>query len=603
MAHIQSNGTGGGDFSAGGSWNGGVAPGDDDSWEVLSGDTISFDVDSSGYASGFRQIDVDGTLSQDMSGSYCLKMKAGYAIQGDGTWEIGSTGSPLADGDKLVVALADNALNRIQGNLTIDWHCEHPTDVYVRLSAQEANGQTVLSVDTDVTADAWHVGDPVAICNDNNDNDVEYTTIAAIGAGTITVNDALSATKEQGAFVVLLERPIEVRFNSASASRYGFYNKQNDGDHIECAMRNANAAQGVRGMMNAQNSYFRGVAGNMYYLVNTGTRLVIEDSAIAGSNYAINGLYDSTIRRNLITGSINGAILGAFASLIDTCVLRGNEVGIRRSNATYRNLDLANKRDFWESNGTGHGCELAGTTESYMHDASYNLNDRAALMLYDVRSGGTIQPGRCKGWNPLSELASEAAPANPPASLDYAHKITYDPGSDDRDDWDSFYDFPVYGFAGKALQIKCYVKANTAPSGFTTQPRLQIIDPNEEHGSAGSKLDDDEIADTTDWQTVTLSHTPDYDRPLVLRIIGAAAFAKYLHFAFEVQQPGVGGPFQVVQGCIRLIGPIAGLLYHPGLAAGAARLIGPIAGRAYHPGPCAGAAFPTGPERGATRHG
>ncbi len=65
MAHIQSNGTGGGNWSSTGTWSGGVVPGDGDTAEIVAGDTVTVDSNTTvGATTGTQHgVTIKGTSS------------------------------------------------------------------------------------------------------------------------------------------------------------------------------------------------------------------------------------------------------------------------------------------------------------------------------------------------------------------------------------------------------------------------------------------------------------------------------------------------------------------------------------------------------------
>lgn len=86
MAAITSNGTGGGNWSTGASWTGGVAPVSADTVTIQSGDTIT--KDTAAGANDCASLTVTGTLAIGSNG-----VKVGGALTGDGTVTMGANGS------------------------------------------------------------------------------------------------------------------------------------------------------------------------------------------------------------------------------------------------------------------------------------------------------------------------------------------------------------------------------------------------------------------------------------------------------------------------------------------------------------------------------
>lgn len=213
MATITSNGTGGGNWGTAATWAGGVAPVDDDTVVIASGDTVIFNVDTSSWTAGINGMTITGTLKVSTTTSSYMKMKAATLIVGAGTFNIGESGAgaiPFA----VKFTLTGGAGWYIDGNagLTMTVYGAEPSIKYVKLSADEAIGQTELSVDTDVTGDIWAVGDIIRIDDINKAAESEERVIAAggIAAGAITVTAGLTAAKSTGAVVSLITRNVKI---------------------------------------------------------------------------------------------------------------------------------------------------------------------------------------------------------------------------------------------------------------------------------------------------------------------------------------------------------------------------------------------------------
>lgn len=74
MPTKTSNGTGGGLWGDGATWVGGVIPADQDTVVIASGDTVTFNVDMTGWT-GIAGITVTGTLKASRVTSSYLYMK------------------------------------------------------------------------------------------------------------------------------------------------------------------------------------------------------------------------------------------------------------------------------------------------------------------------------------------------------------------------------------------------------------------------------------------------------------------------------------------------------------------------------------------------
>src|SRR3990167_6084594 len=144
MATITSSASG--NWSAGGTWVGGVIPADDDAVVIAAGHSILMDYDASAL-NGFRTVTITSAavtpaMLYFMSGtSGDLKIRTGYNLLGtsgaakgrllansDGIW--GNTGS-LAFADKAIIDLGATSIINAQ-YLDIALYCTQPTNWYVR---------------------------------------------------------------------------------------------------------------------------------------------------------------------------------------------------------------------------------------------------------------------------------------------------------------------------------------------------------------------------------------------------------------------------------------------------------------------------------------
>ena len=169
-----------GNWSASGTWDVHI-PVDGDDVVIASGHTVVFDVDQSTFTTGVK-VTITGTLTHTTAaGTYCLFAKTGASIVGAGTWNIGTSGTPIPFAAKHTITGAAGWYVDGVAGLTMTVYGAEPSINYVKLSANEAAGQTELSVDTDVTGDIWADGDIIRINNINQNSESEERVIAAGG--------------------------------------------------------------------------------------------------------------------------------------------------------------------------------------------------------------------------------------------------------------------------------------------------------------------------------------------------------------------------------------------------------------------------------------
>ena len=190
-------------------WDGGLTiPQEDDSVTIPSGQTCEYDYNSA-YTTGIAGITITGTLSLTRTaGTYRLFMKAGTTIGGAGTFDCGTSVSPIPAGTNHTITGGAGWYITGATGLTMTAFAVEPTIRYVQLTQEESIGATVLHVDKDVTGDIWKDGDTISIAKVNGSYGVEEKVIATGGitASTITVTTGLTAAKYTYAPVALITR-------------------------------------------------------------------------------------------------------------------------------------------------------------------------------------------------------------------------------------------------------------------------------------------------------------------------------------------------------------------------------------------------------------
>ena len=192
MAVITSNGTGGGNWSAGASWSGGVAPVlGTDSAGIANGDTIV--IDTTGLGCGTDPgSGVDGlTIQSGGILNYATSANSGLTVRGCITVESGGTlydGTQLAIsyGHELIIDCVD-AVNKY--GLTIEDggifkpYGTLPTTWYTTLASDIASAQANVVTTDDVQTD-WGVGDEIAFPPTGDDSRYGETEIRTINSFT-----------------------------------------------------------------------------------------------------------------------------------------------------------------------------------------------------------------------------------------------------------------------------------------------------------------------------------------------------------------------------------------------------------------------------------
>ena len=273
-------------WSSVGTWDTGV-PVDGDDVVIASGHVIEFDANQSAFVTGVK-VTITGTLTHTTAaGSYCLFLKTGASVVGAGTWNIGTSGAPIPFASKhTVTGAAGWYVDGVSG-LTMTVYGAEPTYTSIKLSADEAIGQTELSVDTDVTTDIWAAGDIIRIDDINKAKETEERIIAASGitASTITITAGLTAAKSTGAVVSLITRNIRIIAVGT-------------GSYTICRVGTGSVTKLT-------------VAGGMWYGVNKDMfnacpYLVVSGGTISGNTNGITGCSNLVVSGGVFSGNSNG---------------------------------------------------------------------------------------------------------------------------------------------------------------------------------------------------------------------------------------------------------------------------------------------------------
>jgi hypothetical protein len=242
-----------------------------------------------------------------------LFLKTGASVVGAGTWNIGTSGAPIPFASKHTITGAAGWYVDGVAGLTMNVYGAEPTYTTIKLSADEAAGQTELSVDTDVTGDIWAAGDIIRIDDINKAKESEERIIAAggIATNTITITAGLTAAKSTGAVVSLITR--NIRIIAVGTGSYTIY-RVGTGSVTKLT-----------------------VAGGMWYGVNKGMfnacpYLVVSGGTISGNGDGISSCSNSVVSGGVFSGNSNG-ISNCSNSVVSGGVFSGNSNGISNCSA------------------------------------------------------------------------------------------------------------------------------------------------------------------------------------------------------------------------------------------------------------------------------
>jgi len=189
MAAISSNGTGGGDWSAGASWAGGTAPGDGDHATILAGDTISIDGDITvGNDDATPAIDISGILERASSANdWTLTCKGDISVNNGGEFNIDMS-DDASNWQKVVMncATTDGKFGIIvDDGGKMDWDGASKLYATQLNDADAAASDTTITVDGDITG--WQVDDELVIEGDVA-GQTEKVVIASIASQVVTID-------------------------------------------------------------------------------------------------------------------------------------------------------------------------------------------------------------------------------------------------------------------------------------------------------------------------------------------------------------------------------------------------------------------------------
>ncbi len=482
-------------------WDTGIAPANGDTVNVNGPHNVTFDADMSGWANGVTLIiDSGATLTiKDDGGSYYLMTSAD--ITHDGTMQAGTSASvPFTGTFTLDFNLTASSII-CSGGGVINFYCIEATNKFVKLTAQEPGAETVLAVDTDVTADIWAIGDVVEISEGGGYNDTESDTIAAIAAGTITITGGLAAQKEIDSFVTLVTRNIRI-INSTT-----FAIEDVDNSTINCAVYDC--THGIDGSTTGGNVIGGAIKGNeatgvalkfIYSstinaaLVGTGNGLsycynceVTSDAVVAGCYYSC--LYSRnmvlrgnwTSARHFVSYSSSIVFAATHTKGYLTAIVQSNDIilqdvtidtglqaisiveGITASGCTFQNntRDLADQT----TNGRFYNCLFASGTEFN----NYNDENSRGTWCYVESLNHDQVESAYKAWCVGGIVTSQTA--SPPTGYSIWYELACESAS-----YPCFRQYKIVVLPGTAIEVEGYIRIADAVDHTSYPPALQIID-------------------------------------------------------------------------------------------------------------------------------
>jgi len=546
-------------------WDGGIAvPANGDSVTIPTGQTCIFDYDTSGYADGIAGITITGTLSVSTTTTSYLKMKAATTISGAGTFNVGTSGTPIPFAVKFTLTGGSGWYVQGSGGLTMGVYGAEPTYTYAKLSGAESAGATRLEIDTDLTGDIWANADAIRINNVNKAKDSELRVIGAITSTYIDITAGLTASKIIGSYVCLITRNITItglganllqNFASGKLIIAGgsfvtdfrdilraCINATINGGVYSASENAINNSSGVvvnggvfvsnsYAIYNSQSAIINNV--NMFshnYCFGANSKVIINNGIFAGNlNITINFLdilvYGGSFIGNnfcferssyiLIAG---GSFIGnnTITNLVNNIQITGgsfvsNSGAIFYTSATITGATFTgNTYDIRESQFTAYNQTLTSSPDNYLYG---NLSRN----IYSESINHNNTAGAFKAWTKGGITTSVATPV--PTGFTRSYQLALESAT-----VEGFFNKRVNVPAGKTINLTLHLRKNAS---MTYLPRVWVhILGTEPFTTAGDILHTFTMTNSTDtWESDTYSYTntADYDVELNCRFVAMNA--------------------------------------------------------------------------------
>jgi len=524
-----------GNWSAGGTWVGGVAPANGDTVVIKSPHVVTFDVDQSGFANGVTlTIDSGATLIyKATAGTYYLMTSADITV--NGTFQIGTSAAvPQIFTAKSTVDFNSTAKS-FKGTGVVNTYCINPTNYYILSDAQAVSGQKNISVATDVTADIWADGDEVVVI-DSTPRDLETNTIGAggIAAGQITTNVNLDSNYESGSVVALLTRNVRI----IGSTTYTFHTMENC--YISAEIR------GTYGFTLCKNFTVDGAIKTSSVYTSYQCYNMLNNGVLLGDGYIING-FNNTVN-NLSNGRTgNYAVYGEsnFTMLEDAWIF-GSTGGISQSSNVILGGKISNTSagyggivrcigviagNLTMANNAGGDLSLVvdgvfynssfGSTSEFTY---YTDTDSRKANSYVESSNHDQTENAFKAWTLGGIVTSQTA--SPPTG----YTIWYEHACEDVDN-PCFRQYETTVLPDTAIEVTGQIRIADAEDHSAYPPTLQIVDKFADPlvDSSQSYLDTDAVATAdgteADWQDVSViwANSGDAPRQIIVRMFAQHA--------------------------------------------------------------------------------
>ena len=530
-------------------WDTGV-PVDGDDVVIASGHTVTFNVDQSAFSTGVS-VTITGTLNHTTTpGVYCLYAKTGASITGAGTWNIGTSGTPIPFAAKHTITGAAGWYVDGVAGLTMTVFGAEPTYTYVKLSGDEAIGQTELSVDTNVTGDIWTAGDLVRINDINKAQETEERTIAGggIAAGTITVTAGLTAAKSTGAYVCLITRNIKiiavgtgtrtvyrVALTIQSGMWYGV-NKNMLETCTSATISGGTFSGNSYGLYTCTSAMISGgtFSGNNFGLISC-TSAMISGGTFSGNNYGLNGCTSATILGGTFSGNSYG-LYTCTSAMISGGTFSGNNFGLHSctsamiSGGTF----TSNTYDLRATDGRLYNIAITSATEHYQYTSMNPAYNNCQSENHD----GT--DGALKAWMKGGVITSQNTTKPDGYTQAYTHAL-------ESSVYPCFWYKQFSVEPGKTVNIEVQLRKDAS---MTYLPRAYLVASIGNPLAGATPIDSFTMTNSVDtWETdtFTITNSTNFDQDYTLWFSAQNATGNAIS-AYKITTEGGGGSVKILPG-------------------------------------------------------
>lgn len=361
-----------------------------------------------------------------------------------------------------------------------------------------ATTTAVVNAATDLSGDAaWITTDghnyAVLVDTFERGNDNQRLQINTIAPRYLILSSNVNSAQNPGARVWLTSRNVAIRSSATSDISIVNYGEGSHGGMFACS---------IRSTAGADTAYYGiGFSGGAGHTVS---------GTVAGCYYGING----------------------GAGQLQAAVFAGNDTDV--------NLGDAHR---W----IGWGVTLLSVIHcaAYKYASQTKAESRAALCVYDFGAVANYLEFWTLGG--FCKTAAYAAGTHlaPPVASTYIHEMRFE--DNHRVNW---VEYTIYGKAGQAITVTLYGRL-TGTAAWTTRPNIGIYDPTKGWQTGAEILNASAaMASNTDWQTLTATYTPTYDRELRIRVQGvggntSGTGTEKLYWFFNTNLGGAGGPVRI----------------------------------------------------------